>query len=301
MSASDQQARALLAVAADDLPPGIDLLSGFRARRARRRARGRVTLATTGVTVAAAATVVTLSSAPAPSPRTELASAVSRTAASGYHFSATLAWAPTQPGGTPPAMAGHVTGALDPARRVGEETDDAGGQTRFVGGYVYLYMPHRPIQPGKPWVKAPSQLLWDPATGGGQLRVVAGLASVAEAGPQSLFALLESATTVQRTGGVSGPGWTGTGYAFSVRLAFGASSGGPTVAATGTVDVDQQGRVRDLTMAYRVPASSPAAAGRVSAQMTFSDFGARVPVTAPPASEVSRVANIQSGVSPGPQ
>ena len=114
--------------------------------------------------------------------------------------------------------------------------------------------------------------------------------------------MLESASTVRRTGSVSGPGWTGTGYAFSVRLAFGSGSGGePTVAAAGTVDVDQQGRVRDLTVTYTVPANPPATAGRVSAQMTFSDFGAPVSVTAPPAGEVYAPANIQIGVSPGPQ
>jgi hypothetical protein len=120
------------------------------------------------------------------------------------------------------------------------------------------------------------------------------------------LALLESASTVRRTGSVSGPGWTGTGYAFSVRLAFGPGSGGePTIAAAGAVDVDQQGRVRDFTVTYTVPANTgpagpPASAGRVSAQMTFSDFGAPVSVTAPPASEVYTPANIHIGVSPGP-
>jgi hypothetical protein len=73
------------------------------------------------------------------------------------------------------------------------------------------------------------------------------------------------------------------------------------VTAAGTVDVDQQGRVRDLTTSYTVPAEAPATAGRVSARMTFSDFGAPVPVTAPPASEVFAPANIRLGVSPGPQ
>ena len=39
--------------------------------------------------------------------------------------------------------------------------------------------------------------------------------------PQSLFSLLKSVTDVTSQGSVSGPGWTGTRYAFSGTFALG--------------------------------------------------------------------------------
>jgi hypothetical protein len=68
-----------------------------------------------------------------------------------------------------------------------------------------------------------------------QIRITAGIQSVAETSPQNLFALLKSVSTVDRQGSVSAPGWTGTRYAFSPSIAFGAAGSGlPTVTATGT-------------------------------------------------------------------
>jgi hypothetical protein len=100
-----------------------------------------------------------------------------------------------------------------------------------------------------------------PVTANRQLRLTAGLLSVAETGPQNLLAL-ESASQVNRQGSVSGPGWTGTRYAFSVTVAIGsAGSGQPTVRATVAIDVDQLGRVRRLAAAYTLPAIAPARSG----------------------------------------
>jgi hypothetical protein len=117
--------------------------------------------------------------------------------------------------------------------------------------------------------------------------------SVAETSPQNLFRLLGSARQVNRQGTVSGPGWTGTQYAFSLTIALGpAGSGQGTVRATGTVDVDQRGQVRHLEAAFTVPAIymgpaiAPAPPQRGTVEMTFSDFGAPVSVSAPPAREV---------------
>jgi hypothetical protein len=59
--------------------------------------------------------------------------------------------------------------------------------------------------------------------------------------PADLLALLKSATTVRDDGSVSGPGWTGTRYSFSVRF-----GGGLFTELSGTVSVDRQGRVRQL-------------------------------------------------------
>ncbi len=296
MSDNDQQVRTLFAAAADDIPPGIDLLRGFRARRAARHFRGRVALATAAASVAAAATVITLTIAQAPSALAQLTSAISRTAGQSYHFGATLTQLPLQPNGTVPGpVTRTISGAFDPPQQVGEEMISRSGQVRFIGGYVYLptgAVGKSGLLDGKPWLKAPSPAPWGPVTANQQLRIGAGVLSLAETSPQTLFALLESVSTVDRQGGVSGPGWTGTRYAFSVSVAFGpAGSGLPTVTATGTVDVDQQGRVRDLDAAYTLPAIASAPPERVTVEMTFSDFGAPVSVSAPPASEVFTPAN----------
>ncbi len=304
MSDNDQQVRTLFTDAAGDVPPGIDLLHGFRARKTARRVRGRVALATAAASLLAA-TAVTLTIATAPSALAQLASAASRTAGLSYDFSATLASVPLRADEPAPAQSGRVSGAFDPAQKTGEETIGSGsdGQIRFIGQYVYLPargVPGPALPGGKSWVRVPSPQLWDPMTAGQGLRVAAGISSVAETNPQNLFALLKSASTVDRQGSASGDGWTGTSYAFTVRVTFDpAGSSQLAVTATGTVAVavDQQGRVRRLDAAYTLPAQAPAPPERVTVEMTFSNFGTPVSVSPPPASEVLIPANIsmQSG------
>ena len=110
--------------------------------------------------------------------------------------------------------------------------------------------------------------------------------------PQGLFSLLKSVSNVTSQGRVSGAGWTGTQYAFSDTFALGPAGTGPAgtspaaVHATGTVDVDQQGRVRYLHATYTLHPTPPAQPQRVTIEMSFSDFGAPVRVSAPPASDV---------------
>jgi hypothetical protein len=58
------------------------------------------------------------------------------------------------------------------------------------------------------------------------------------------------------------------------------------VTATGTVGVDQQGRVRRFDAAYTLPAQGSAPPERVTVEMTFGDFGTPVSVSPPPTSEV---------------
>jgi hypothetical protein len=303
MPDNDQQLRTLFATATDDIPPGIDLLRGFRARRSARRMRVRVALASAAAGVVAVAAVITLTIAQAPSALAQLTSAISHTTGQSYDFGGTITQVPLQPNAVTPGPVTHtISGAFDPPQKVGEETISRNGQVRFVGAYAYLptgQAGKSGLLGGKPWLKVPSPALWSPLTANQQLRVSAGVLSLVETSPQNLFALLKSVSTVDREGSVSGPGWTGTRYAFSVSVVFGpAGSGLPTVTASGTLDVDQQGRVRDLDAAYTFPGIASAPRLRVTVDMTFSDFGVPVSVSAPPASEVFTPANFSE--QPGP-
>ncbi len=307
MSDTDQEVRTLFSVAAEDVPAGIDLLRGVRARRAAHRNRVRAALSATAVAVVAVVTAVTLTLVQAPSALAQLTSAVSRmTAGQSYHFGATTTRVQAQANGTPTTTRTDFSGAFDPARKAGEETVSDGAQTRFTGGYVYLN-PGTAAQPklpdGKSWIRIPGlPPLWAPVTADQQLRLGAGLLSVAETSPQNLLALLRSVSTVDKEGSVSGPGWTGTRYAFSVSIAFGpAGSGLPAVTATGTVDVDQQGRVRQLDAAYTLPPIASAPTERVTVEMTFGDFGAPVSVTAPPADDTFVPGQTPLALSPAQQ
>jgi hypothetical protein len=296
---NDQQVRTLFTDAAGEVPPGIDLLHGLRARRAARRVRGRVALATAAASVAAAATAVTLTVATAPSALAQLTSAASRTAGLSYDFSATLASVPLRADGSAPAQSGRVSGAFDPAHRTGEETLGGGAQIRFLGQYAYLRDLRAPaggpaLPAGKSWMRVPGPRLWEPVTAGPGLRVAAGISSLAETNPQNLLSIIKSASTVDRKGSASGDGWTGTSYAFTGNITFDeAGNSQVAVTATGTVDVDQQGRVRRFDAAYTQPAQGSAPPERVTVEMTLSDLGTHVSVSPPPASEVYIPANIQ--------
>ena len=91
-----------------------------------------------------------------------------------------------------------------------------------------------------------------------------------------MLAEIKKAGTVTVAGPASGPGWTGTRYAFS-------ESPGADIKLSGTVTVDQQGRARALVLTIR---QGTAANMLVMTQaLTFSDFGAPVKVTAPPADQ----------------
>ncbi len=292
----DQQLRTLLSEAAGDVPPGVDLLRGFRTRRAAHRVRGRVVLSAAVASLVAAATAVALAIETAPSALAQLTSAATATAGLSYDFSSTATIVPLRAGGPPPGKPARVSGAFDPAQRAGEETTSDGGQIRILGPYVYLRTPaDRPaLSAGKSWVRTPSAQPWEPATAGPGLTIRAGAGGLAETNPQNLFALLKSASTVGRQGSTSGDGWAGTSYAFTVRITFDPAGSSPAVTATGTVAVDSRGRVRRLDAAYTVPAQASAPPERVTVEMTFSDFGRLVSVSRPPASEVFIPANVSS-------
>ena len=290
MPDTEQEVRALFAAATEDVPAGVDLLRGVRARRAASRVRLRAGLATVGSAAVVAATALTLTLAPAPSALAQLTRAISRTAGQSYHFSGT-----TQPllngPGTPSAAQTAFSGASDPAAATSEETLSTGAQIRFTGGHVYLNpgraLGRQMFPGGKSWLGGPSPASGLPASASPQLKVLAGMLGVAGTSPQTLFSLLKSVSNVTSEGSVSGSGWTGTRYAFSDTFALAPGVIGPAIAhLTGAIDVDQQGRVRHLEAAYTLHVTPSAQPQRVRIEMTFSDFGGRVSVSAPPAGDV---------------
>jgi hypothetical protein len=107
--------------------------------------------------------------------------------------------------------------------------------------------------------------------------------------PQALLALLQSGAKVQNEGPVSGPGWTGTRYKFSLSHPDG--TGGLVNRITCTVDVDSQQHIRRIvqTIGFVAGGKPDAATGTIyTLDFTFSDFGVRLSVNRPPASQVNR-------------
>ena len=276
MNDTEEAARRLFAAAAEDVPPGIDLLHGVQARSRARRARTRAVLAvgTAGIVTAAAA--ITLSAVRAPSASAQVTQAAARMAEQSYRVSS----ATSVPGDRSPVT---VTGEFDPARKVGEETSSFGQQFRYIGSYVYLretpaQLKAFHVPAGKLWLKIPLP----PRRSGLIPRLAqlgAMLGGLQEVEPQDLLALLESASQVQEAGPASGPGWTGSAYTFT---AFGgiSSPGNVRLTVSGTVDVDQQGLVRRLDVV------EPMAVVTWKFEASFSDFGVPVSVSPPPASEI---------------
>jgi len=89
-----------------------------------------------------------------------------------------------------------------------------------------------------------------------------------------MLAEIKEAAKVTVAGSASGPGWTGTRYAFSATLRTGTK-------LSRTVTVDRQGRTRALGLTQRMPSGVNVLV--MTQVLTFSDFGAPVTVTPPPA------------------
>jgi hypothetical protein len=294
MNDTEEVARRLFATAAEDIPPGIDLLRGVRARHQARRLRTQA-LISAGAAVVLAAAAVTLTVSRAPSALAQVAQAASRTSGQSYRASATTSL--LAPAGSPAGTPATVSGEFDPAHGLGVETS-ARGQVRYVGGYMYVPMPqafrlvyqrqHKtPLPAGKTWLRL--KLQTSPGAVPAQFTAVYGsLAGLVADNPQSLLAMLTSATQVHQAGSASGPDWTGTRYAFTATTNVG-TAWHVIVHTSGTVDVDQQGRVRRLDVRVRTQyLASPAHQLREMVQtaaVTFGDFGIGVSVSAPPASE----------------
>jgi hypothetical protein len=181
-----------------------------------------------------------------------------------------------------------VSGAFDPRHRVGTELLTTRSkkqpekmQIRFIGKYVYTWVSGTEAV-GAPWNKA-----LVPLAGANGLPsndpYFYGFITDEPVSPAGLSWLLGSAGKVRKAGLADGPGWSGVKYAFTARLLGGKES------VSGTLDVDQQRRVRKLVMITRQ--------GRVAIdrEITFSDFGAPVPVTAPAVSQVKTTSTPYSG------
>lgn len=170
-----------------------------------------------------------------------------------------------------------VSGTVDPVRASGAELLTATGfessttkaQIRFIGRYVYtMTSPGSGL--GKPWNKAPVPTQ---ETGGAQGSDVYRYVSDQMVSPAELSGVLRYARIVRTAGPASSAGWAGTKYTFTGPLSGGSISG--------TVCVDQQGRVRQI--------DTTAIQGRLAIRtdLALGDCGAQPEVTPPPADQVS--------------
>jgi len=114
--------------------------------------------------------------------------------------------------------------------------------------------------------------------------------------PQQALARLRSAASVHQQGRVSGAGWSGRRYAYEWTDDQQAKIGGRGQ-VTGTVDVDQSGRVRRLEATDRVTIAEGTAA-TLRTVMEFRDYGTRETVSAPPAGQVADAADVLGKVKP---
>ena len=274
MDDSETEARRLLAAATTDMPPGIDLLEGFAAARQRDRARRtrRIAVLSAGIAVAAAlVTALTLTTAgSASSARAAVSSALTRTLTQSYHL--------TEQGSSYFISNGRVThgpryrctSVADPVRHL-EATScpgpPAATMIRTVGRYRYHYLAV-PVH-GKHWVRIPVACP-------GQAAPIGGFTT---ATPQQMLAEIKKAAKVTVAGPVSGPGWTGTRYAFSKTT----PAAKRKLKLSGTVDVDKQGRARALVLTIGLTGATQVAGE--TRFLTFSDFGAPVTVIPPPADQ----------------
>ena len=288
MNDTEETTRRLLAAAACDVPPGIDLLRGVRARSRKRVVRVRAAAAAGAAGIVAAVAAITLSVVPAPSAFAQVTHAAARTAAASYQVR--LSQEIVQIGGLRSTPWSTAYGELDPEHGAGEQRDNLGDQIRYAGGSTYVFLTDElraayrlggePIPAWASWERLPG----NPLRPGGSVKPAEiGLLSVfpgflGEVDPQDLLTLLQSATGVREVGPASGPGWTGSAYSFTVATRLNGPLHTP-VGLSGTVDVDQQGRVRQLN------ARDSFSRTVSQVEVTFGDFGLPVSVSPPPASQ----------------
>jgi hypothetical protein len=261
MNDAETEARRLLAAATEDMPPGIDLLGGFVAARRRdraRRTRGRVVLSAGAAAAAALGTAVALTIGSAPPALAAVTSALTRTLTQSYHLTEQDSGYSRNARFTQ-RINDTCTTEADPVRHLTAFSCSDGTVVRRVGSYLFTYFTH-PVGRGKHWVQMPLACL---------INVPTKINPFTTATPQQMLSEIKKAGTVTVVGPASGPGWTGTRYAFSGRPMSG-------VRTSGTVDVDQQGRTRSLI------ATARATGYALTQALMFSDFGARVTVTPPP-------------------
>jgi hypothetical protein len=279
MNDTEDEARRLLAAAAEDVPPGIDLLDGFavalRRDRARRTRKGAL-LSAGAAAAAAVGTVVALTIGSAPPALATVTSALTRTLAQSYHLTEREKVYYITNGRIGRPDYDTCTTKADPVRHLQAVSCSYGLEIRQVGGYQYEYYPDPPPDtpvdhPGRPWARTPIADM---------ISLPGAIGAFAFATPGHMLAEIKDGNTVAMVGPASGPGWTGTRYAFSGRPAAGT---GEVVRISGTVTVDQQGRVRTLALTILTAAGDSVYV--IKQVLTFSEFGAPVTVTTPPADQ----------------
>ena len=275
MYTEEDEARHLLAVATEDIPPGTNLLRGVGKGLAARRVRTRVAVAAGAAGAVAAGALTALTVSGAPSALAAVTAAATHTVKQSYKATMiTSVMSANDPSVVQPPYT--VTGEFAPARGVGEEN---GGSIRFLHGYQYVKAAVLGVHiRGKSWIRMQRPLIPRGASAG---ILVSDPIVLTQFSPQDLLALLNQATTVRETGSASGHGWTGTAYAFSGSESSGT---GGTSLISGTLDVDEHGRIRrlDATITQRAPKVTIVITSRIA----FGNFGVAVSVTAPPASKV---------------
>ena len=276
---------------ADAAAAGDGLLRAVSRRYARRRQTRALVSAggAAAAAVTAAAVLLSVTVATAPSALAAVTGALSRAAAGSFRMKLIVSQHNTVPAPLGIKSPLRITGKLDLKRRLGEEKLSNGWRTRIVGDVAYTRLPPRQakVYGGKPWTEerlfateppyntAGAQLAWD-------------FNSDRPFNPRALLALLESGAKVVNEGSVSGPGWTGTRYRFTVSHPRGTN--GLVDRITCIVDVDSQGHIRGLAQTTVFVASGkPHTAGEMiyTARFSFSDFGIRLSVTPPPASQIN--------------
>ena len=296
--ATEAEGRRLLAAAFATSP--VDPVPERLRRQVRRRIsqRRRVrTLVPAGAVVAlggAVALALTLAAtvASAPSALAAVTAAAAKTSAMSFSVTSTLTHtdSPASDADSPPFQ---ITGVFDPGRGLGEEEAGNGVlHIRIVDDRVYVELAgsrfaraRELFSHGKLWLES----LLPPERDTG-FDLVRGFNGDEPIDPSALLGTLKSAASVQAGGPASGPGWTGTKYAFTERPKHAVT--GETV--SGTVYVDNQGRVRRMVTNDTTPIGlSDGAKGTAinTFDVTFGDFGVRVSVAAPPASQVYDLGN----------
>jgi hypothetical protein len=233
---------------------------------ARHSVRGRAVLLAGVAVVAAAVTAVTLTISSAPPALATVTAALTRTLTQSYHLTGQGSSYYIENGRIRYPSHSHGTCVIevDPVRHL--QASSCPDDPREVGGYMYLYFPHPAGHPGRHWARIPAAVF-------DHLQSYSNNGWVLTTTPQQMLSAIKKADKVTVAGPASGPGWTGTRYAFS----------GPGQAISGTLDVDRQGRARTLVLTTRLTSAINVF---VETQvLMFSDFGARVTVTPPPADQ----------------
>jgi hypothetical protein len=281
--ASDPAGRAirtLLVAASEDGPPTTDLLGKVRHRARRRRALVPSVAALSAVGVLAVAVALsTVTATPPASAHERVAAAITRTAQDGYRIRAVTSG--TKDGRDEATV---TQGVYDPegrAVRMVEATPVTGHVVIFhLDGRVYVQLPagvagRQGLPEGVRWFLRTTA---DPNDAG--ISDLADFGRRALLSPQRALELARSASAVREVGQVSGGGWAGTRFAFTLTDRH--------RRVTGSVDVDGDGRVRRLEFSATSTDTARGQAGTVQWVLTFSDFGIGERVTLPPDSQVYR-------------